>query len=92
MVPGDMVRLRKDPNTFYDWCNVPPRRGGGYYLRDPKTKDLFNITFSTRTAKFGNDDVCLVLKSTGKNKNLILVLNPRNQIGLIHKDKIEVLR
>lgn len=68
-----------------------PRRGGGYYLRDPKTKDLLNTTFSIPTADFGDDDMCLVLKSTEGNKNLILVLNPRNQIGLIHKDKIEVV-
>ena len=89
---GDMVRLRRDPNSFYDWCTTTPRRDGGYYLRDPKTRDLLNTTSSILTAKFGDDDMCLVLKSTEENKNLILVLNPRNQIGLIHKDKIEVIR
>jgi hypothetical protein len=88
---GDLVRLRRDPNQFYDWCQDFGRIGG-FYLRDPETKDLLNSTFSTRTARFSDDDLCLVLNSEGKFKNLILVLNPRYQTGLIHRDKIEVLR
>ena len=88
MKPGDMVRLRRDPNQFYDWCRKHPGKGGGFYLRDPETKDLLNTRFSNRTARFSDDDLCLVLNS---DKNLILVLNPHFQSGLIHIDKIEVL-
>ena len=90
MKPGDLVRLRRDPNQFYDWCRKHPGKGGGFYLRDPETKDLLNARFSNRTARFGDDDLCLVLNSEGKFKNLVLVLNPRFQSGLIHRDKIEV--
>ena len=88
MKPGDMVRLRRDPNQFYDWCRKHPGKGGGFYLRDPETKDLLNTRFSNRTARFSDDDLCLVLNS---DKNLILVLIPHFQSGLIHRDKIEVL-
>lgn len=91
MKPGDMVRLRRDPNQFYDWGRKYPGKGGGFYLRDPATKDLLNTRFSNRSARFSDDDLCLVLKSEGKFTNLILVLNPRYQSGLIHRDKIEVV-
>ena len=88
MKPGDLVKLKLDPNDYYDWGCIPPRTERGFYLRDPETKNLLNGVDFGKKVEFNNTDVCLVLNV---NKNLVMVIAPRREKGLIHVDKIEVL-
>jgi hypothetical protein len=83
---GDFVVLRRGTDAFYDWRSVPPQKEYGYYLRDPKDLRLLN---GAPHADFNNTDLCLVL---GAKRNHLLVLNPRFQTGLIHLEKVEVLK
>jgi len=85
---GDLVQLRSDPNAFYDWGSIPPRKERGFYLRDPNNMNLLNEKVSGRTVDFRNTDLCIVLEV---RRNHVVVLNPRFQTGLIHADRIEVI-
>lgn len=88
MKPGDMVRLKRDPNQCYDWGFLPPRKDNGYFLREPESLNLFDGNHSSRIVEFSDRDTCIVLEVV---RNLVLVVNPRYQTGLIHKHKIEVV-
>jgi len=87
---GDLVQLRSEPGTYYDWGTIPPRKEHGFFLRDPDNLNLLNDKFSGRTVDFRNTDLCVVLEV--RRNNHLLVLNPRYQTGLIHKEKVEVLK
>jgi hypothetical protein len=84
---GDIVSLRRQQDGYYDWRSIQSAKEWGFYLRDVKSLNLLN-TASGRAVLFKNSDVCLVLEA---KSNLVLVLNPRAESGLIHVDKIEVL-
>ena len=88
MKRGNLVRLRNNPDVFYDWGTIPPRRECGFFLRNPENMNLLNEKFSGRTVDFSNLDVCIILEVIN---NHLLVLNPRYQSGLIHMDKVEVI-
>ena len=83
MKVGDMVQLS---TMYYDWITISPRKEQGVFLRDPDNMNLLNNRFSGRTADFRNTDLCLVLEV---RDNHLLVVNPRYQTGLIHKEKVE---
>lgn len=82
MKPGDLVRLRDDPDNYYDWKTLSTGLSG-YYLREPKTMNLL------KDRTFTSKDICLVIRVD--RITMMLVLTPRGQTGLIHVNKLEVV-
>ena len=80
MKPGDLVKLRVTEDTYFDWKDSSTR-SAGYWLRETKTLNLGSFIFSKK-------EVCLVIDIV--RNSFALVLTPRQQIGCIHMDMIEV--
>jgi hypothetical protein len=92
MKPGDIVVLKdkkelKESYLDYEWGEISPGRRFGFYLRDE------NYVIQPRAAgslDINDVDLCLLLgwDDTG---NLAHIMNPRQEIGYVHKDILKVL-
>lgn len=82
MKPGDLVKLKVDPDTYFDWKSDT---SAGYWLREPKTLDAIRHG----RGDFSIDDVGLVVAI--ERLTMALVLMPNRQMGLIHEQYLEVI-
>lgn len=82
MKPGDLVKIKVDHYTYFDWESDTT---AGYWLRDPKT---LNAIKHGRGA-FSVSDIGLVVSV--KRLTMALVLIPNRQMGLIHEQYLEVI-
>jgi hypothetical protein len=82
MKPGDLVKIRIDHDTLFDWKSDT---SAGYWLRDPKT--LSAIKHGRND--FSIDDIGLVVAI--ERLTMALVLIPNRQMGLIHEQYLEVV-
>lgn len=84
MKRGDLVKLKIDHDTFFDW-KLHISNISGYWLREPKTLNLIK----ERRGEVTTQDTCLIVDID--RQTLALVLTPRQQLGLIHINKLEVI-
>lgn len=82
MKPGDLVKLKVDHNTYFDWKSST---SAGLWLRDPKTLNAIRHG----GGDFSIDDIGLVIAI--KRLTMALVFTPRLQLGLIHEQYLEVI-
>ena len=82
MKPGDLVKLKSNPGYYYDWKSYDLKLAG-YWLREPKNLDLM------KDWAFTTSDACLVIQID--RTTMALVLTPRQHMGLIHVNKLEVI-
>lgn len=93
MKPGDMVRLRSliGSASFYDWRSATDKKRAGFFLRDERHALLNGSLYSNAPiCVFSIIDTGLVL-NVDPTSDYVLILNPRNQTGLIYKDVVEVV-
>jgi hypothetical protein len=92
MKPGDIVVLKdkkelKESGHDYEWGEISPGRRFGFYLRDE------NYVIQPRAAgsrDINDVDLCLLL-GWDADGNLAHIMNPRQEIGYVHKNILKVL-
>jgi|LakMenEpi03Aug12_release.lakeMendotaPanAssembly.Ray.scaffolds.fasta_scaffold3700778_1 hypothetical protein len=94
MKPGDIVVLKdkkelKESGHDYEWGETSPGRRFGFYLRD-ENYVIQQRAVGASSRDINDDDLCLLLgwDDTG---NLAHIMNPRQEIGYVHKDILKVL-
>jgi hypothetical protein len=82
MKPGDLVKIRVDHNTYFDWKSST---SAGFWLREPKTLNAIKHG----RGDFSIDDIGLVIAI--ERLTMALIFIPHRQMGLIHENKLEVI-
>ena len=88
-----MVRLRSliGSASFYDWKSATDKKRAGFFLRDERHALLNGSLYSNAPiCIFSIIDTGLVL-NVDPSSVYVLILNPRNQTGLIYKDVVEIV-
>lgn len=82
MKAGDLVRLKRNREIFYDWKEFPPNHGFGFYLETRRGG------FSSPRCRVRDDDVCILVECDDVKA---CICTPRNQVGFIRRDFIEAI-